>query len=254
MNPIDLSGKVAIVTGGSRGLGRAMSRAIAKAGAKVVVASRKLENCEAVCQAIREEGGEALAIATHTGDIASLDNLLAETLAHYGRIDIVINNAGINPGAGPLSELAPSLFQKMFEVDLMGPWYLASRAAPEMAKVGGGNIINVISVSALKPPAYQGFYAALKSGLNALTRVMAAEWADDNIRVNALAPGSYHSDLFDASIAAIPGMEQGAIDACLQKRIADTEEIVGPVLYLLSDMSSYTTGSTLLTDGGYCVL
>lgn len=254
MNPIDLSGKVAIVTGGSRGLGRAMSRAIAKAGAKVVVASRKLENCEAVCQAIREEGGEALAIATHTGDIASLDNLLAETLAHYGRIDIVINNAGINPGAGPLSELAPSLFQKMFEVDLMGPWYLASRAAPEMAKVGGGNIINVISVSALKPPAYQGFYAALKSGLNALTRVMAAEWAADNIRVNALAPGSYHSDLFDASIAAIPGMEQGAIDACLQKRIADTEEIVGPVLYLLSDMSSYTTGSTLLTDGGYCVL
>lgn len=254
MNSIDLSGKVAIVTGGSRGLGRAMSRAVARAGAKVVVASRKLENCEAVCQAIREEGGEALAIATHTGDIASLDNLLAETLAHYGRIDIVINNAGINPGAGPLSELAPSLFQKMFEVDLMGPWYLASRAAPEMAKVGGGNIINVISVAALKPSAYQGFYAALKSGLNALTRVMAAEWAADNIRVNALAPGSYHSDLFDASIAAIPGMEQGAIDACLQKRIADTEEIVGPVLYLLSDMSSYTTGSTLLTDGGYCVL
>ncbi|MFT5575977.1 MAG: NAD(P)-dependent dehydrogenase (short-subunit alcohol dehydrogenase family) [Bermanella sp.] len=254
MNSIDLSGKVAIITGGSRGLGKAMATGLAKAGASVVVASRKLENCEAVCEQIKADGGDALSVATHTGDTESIDNLLAMTRAHYGRIDIVINNAAINPGVGPLSELSPSLFQKMFAVDLMGPWYLASRAAADMAKVGGGNVINVISVAALKPPAYQGFYAALKAGLNALTKVMAAEWAADNIRVNSLALGSYHSDLFDNSAAVIPGLEQGAIDACLQKRIADTKEILGPVMYLLSDMSRYTTGSTLLSDGGYCVL
>lgn len=254
MNAIDLGGKVAIITGGSRGLGKAMAFGLAKAGASVVVASRKLENCESVCEQITASGGDALAVATHTGDTASIDNLLTATREHYGRIDIVINNAAINPGVGSLSELSPSLFQKMFDVDLMGPWYLASRAAPDMKKAGGGNVINVISVAGLKPPAYQGFYAALKAGLNALTKVMAAEWAADNIRVNSLALGSYHSDLFDNSAAIMPGLEQGAIDACLQKRIAETEEILGPVMYLLSDMSNYTTGSTLLSDGGYCVL
>ena len=254
MSFTELNGKVAIVTGGSRGLGRAMALGLAKVGLKVVVASRKFENCEAGCQEITNSGGEALAVATHAGQTESLDNLIAQTLSHFGGIDIVINNAGINPAVGGLSDLEPSLFQKMFEVDLMGPWYLASRAAPHMAKRGGGNVINVVSVSGLKPPAYQGFYASLKAGLNAMTRVMAAEWAVDNIRVNALAPGSYHSDLFDTSASVIPGFEEAAKAACLQNRVAETDEIVGPVLYLLSDMSRYTTGSTLLSDGGYCVL
>ena len=231
-----------------------MALGLATVGVKVVVASRKLENCEVVCQEITDAGGEALAVATHAGQTESLDNLIAQTLSHFGGIDIVINNAGINPAVGGLSDLEPSLFQKMFEVDLMGPWYLASRAAPHMAKRGGGNVINVVSVSGLKPPAYQGFYASLKAGLNAMTRVMAAEWAEDNIRVNALAPGSYHSDLFDTSASVIPGFEEGAKAACLQKRVAETDEIVGPILYLLSDMSRYTTGSTLLSDGGFCVL
>lgn len=254
MNFAELEGKVAIITGGSRGLGRAMALGLAKVGVKVVIASRKLENCEAVCEEIVNAGGSALAVATHTGQTESLDKLIAQTLSHYGGIDFVINNAGINPAVGGLSDVEPSLFQKMFEVNLMGPWYLASRAAPHMAKRGGGNVINVVSVSGLKPPAYQGFYASLKAGLNAMTRVMAAEWAADNIRVNALAPGSYHSDLFDISASVIPGFEEGAKAACLQKRIAETDEIVGPVLYLLSDMSRYTTGSTLLSDGGFCVL
>lgn len=254
MSFTELDGKVAIITGGSRGLGRAMALGLAQVGVKVVVASRKLENCEAVCREISSAGGDALPVATHAGQTESLDKLINRTLAHFGGIDIVINNAGINPAVGGLSDLEPSLFQKMFEVDLMGPWYLASRAAPHMAKRGGGNVINMVSVSGLKPPAYQGFYASLKAGLNAMTRVMAAEWAADNIRVNALAPGSYHSDLFDTSASVIPGFEEGAKAACLQKRIAETDEIVGPVLYLLSDMSRYTTGSTLVSDGGFCVL
>ncbi len=230
-----------------------MALGLADAGADVVIASRKFENCEAVCELIRAKGVRALAVAAHTGEMATLDALIEATLAEFGRVDILINNAGINPAMGALSDLAPELFDKMFDVNLKGPWYLASRLAPHMAKTGGGSIINVISVGGIKPSAWQGFYATLKAGLKAMTRVMAEEWSDMGIRVNALAPGSVHSDLFDVSAAAIPGFEEGAKNACLQKRIAETEEIVGPVLFLASDMSSYMTGSTLVIDGGFLV-
>lgn len=248
---IDLTGKVALVTGGSRGLGRAMSLGLAKAGADVVVASRKLESCEAVCEEIRAMGRKALAVSAHMGDMAHLDHLMEQTLNEMGRIDILINNAGINPAMGTLTDLAPELFDKMFDVNLKGPWYLASRLAPKMAETGGGSVINIISVSGLKPAAYQGFYSTMKAGLDAMTKVMAIEWADQKIRVNAVAPGSYHSDLFDSSASAIPGFEEGAASACLQKRVADTDEILGPILYLASDMGSYTTGTTVVADGGY---
>lgn len=250
---IDLSGKVALVTGGSRGLGRAMSIGLAKAGADIVVASRKLENCEAVAEEIRALGRKALAVAAHTGKPESLDELIDEAMATFGRVDILINNAGINPAAGPLSQAEPASFQKMFEVNTLGPWYLASRLAPKMGETGGGVIINMISVGGLKPAPNMGFYAATKSALDALTKVMAAEWAPLNIRVNALAPGSYHSDLMDGAIAHIPGFEEGAKEAALIKRIADTEEILGPILYLASDMSAYTTGATIVSDGGLLI-
>ncbi len=250
MVEVDLSGKVALVTGGSRGLGRAMCLGLARAGADVVIASRKLENCEAVAAEVRELGREALAVAAHAGDTGDLDALIDAAWGAFGRVDILVNNAGINPVGGGLSDLGPDLFQKIFEVNTRGPWYLASRLAPRMAEQGGGVIINVISVAGLRPPAYQGFYAATKAALNALTGVMAQEWAPHKVRVNSLAPGSYHSDLFD-SAARSPEFLQGAIDASLQKRVADTEEIVGPLLYLASDMSSFTTGTTLVTDGGY---
>ena len=251
---VDLSGKVVLVTGGSRGLGRAMVLGLAKAGADVVIASRKLESCEAVAEEVRALGRQALPVAAHAGQMESLDALLEATYARFGRLDVLINNAGTNPVTAGLSELSPDLFQKVFEVNTKGPWYLASRAAPRMGAHGGGSIINVISVGGLKPPAYQGFYAATKAALNALTRVMAAEWAPLGIRVNALAPGSYHSDMFDRSAAVLPGFIEGAVAASLQKRIADTDEILGPVLYLASDMSAFTTGTTLISDGGYLVL
>lgn len=254
MFEVDLSGKVVLVTGGSRGLGRAMVLGLAKAGADVVIASRKLESCEAVAEEVRALGRQALPVAAHAGQMESLDALLEATYARFGRLDVLINNAGTNPVTAGLSELSPDLFQKVFEVNTKGPWYLASRAAPRMGTHGGGSIINVISVGGLKPPAYQGFYAATKAALNALTRVMAAEWAPLGIRVNALAPGSYHSDMFDRSAAVLPGFTEGAVAASLQKRIADTDEILGPVLYLASDMSAFTTGTTLISDGGYLVL
>jgi len=254
MYQVNLEGKVALVTGGSRGLGRAMVLGLARAGADVVIASRKLAGCERVAADVEAMGRRALAVAAHAGQMESLDALLDAAYARFGRIDILINNAGTNPVTAGLSDLTPELFQKVFEVNTKGPWYLASRAAPRMAQHGGGSIINVISVGGLKPPAYQGFYAGSKAALHALTKVMAAEWAHMGIRVNAIAPGSYHSDLFDVSAAQLPGFEEGSKAACVQKRIAETDEILGPVMYLASDMSSYTTGATLVADGGYLVL
>ena len=254
MYQLSLEGKVALVTGGSRGLGRAMVLGLARAGADVVIASRKLESCEQVAEEVRTIGRRALPLSAHAGRMESLDALLEQTYATFGRLDVLINNAGTNPVTAGLSDLTPELFQKVFEVNTKGPWYLASRAAPRMAAHGGGSIINVISVGGLKPPAYQGFYAGSKAALHAMTKVMAAEWASMGIRVNAIAPGSFHSDMLDAALKILPGFEEGSREASLQKRIADTDEIIGPVMYLASDMSKFTTGATLVADGGYLVL
>lgn len=254
MYQLSLEGKVALVTGGSRGLGRAMVLGLAKAGADVVIASRKLESCEQVAEDVRAMGRRALPVSAHAGRMESLDALLDQTYDAFGRLDVLINNAGTNPVTAGLSDLTPELFQKVFEVNTKGPWYLASRAAPRMAEHGGGSIINVISVGGLKPPAYQGFYAGSKAALHAMTKVMAAEWASMGIRVNAIAPGSFHSDMLDAALKILPGFEEGSRDASLQKRIAETDEIIGPVMYLASDMSKFTTGATLVADGGYLVL
>jgi NAD(P)-dependent dehydrogenase (short-subunit alcohol dehydrogenase family) len=244
--------KVVLITGGSRGLGRAMSLGFAREGARVVVASRKVENCEAVVNEITAAGGEAVAIAAHTGDISSLDGLVTSSLEAFGRVDILVNNAGINVGFGALTDLSPESFDKMYQVNLRGPWYLASRLAPTMGEQGGGCVINLLSVAAHKPSAHMGFYAATKAGLEAMTKTMAQEWAPLNIRVNALAPGTYHSDLTDGAIAAIPGFEEGAKSQQLIKRIAESEEILNPVFYLASE--SYTTGITLVADGGMLTL
>lgn len=241
-------GKVVIVTGGSRGLGEAMSKGFASEGAKVVVASRKLETCEKVVNEIKGAGGQAIAISAHMGDTDQLDALIEAAYHKYGRADILVNNAGINVGQGLLSDLSVGLFDKMYEVNLRGPWYLASRLAPKMAEQGGGCIINILSVAGLINPENMGFYAATKAGLRSLTEVMAQEWAPMNIRVNALAPGSYHSDLTDGALNQIPGFEENALKISLIKRIAETEEILNPIYYLATE--SFTTGITLVADGG----
>jgi NAD(P)-dependent dehydrogenase (short-subunit alcohol dehydrogenase family) len=240
--------KIVIVTGGSRGLGRAMSIGFAAEGAKVIVASRKLDTCREVAGIVGEAGGEAVAHAAHMGNTADLDGLVEAAYERYGRVDVLVNNAGINVAFGPLTDVSVDAFDKMVAVNLRGPWYLASRLAPRMGEHGGGCVINVLSVAALTTPAYSGVYAATKAGLKALTEVMAQEWAQWHIRVNALAPGSYHSDLTDGAIEAIPGYGEGMVQAALIPRIADAEEILNPVFYLASE--SYTTGITLVADGG----
>ncbi|MGI9294006.1 MAG: SDR family NAD(P)-dependent oxidoreductase [Pseudomonadales bacterium] len=247
----DFNEKVVVITGGSRGLGKAMALGFARESAKVVIASRKAENCEAVAQAICELGGDALGVGANTGRTEDIDRLIEVTLDRYQRVDILINNAGINIALGALTDLSPAAFDKMYDVNLRGPWYLASRLVPEMAQQGGGAIINMLSVAGLKPPAYNGFYAATKAGLQALTQTMAQEWAPMNIRVNAIAPGTFHSDLTDASIEAIPGMKDGMIKGNLIKRIAEIEEILHPVFYLAGEQ--FTTGITLVADGGMLI-
>ncbi len=240
--------KVVIVTGGSRGLGRAMSLGFAAEGARVVVASRKIESCENAVRQIEGLGGEALARSAHMGNLSDIDDLIEAAYTRFGRVDILVNNAGTNIAFGALSDISPEAFDKMLDVNLKGPWYLASRLAPRMGEQGGGCVINVLSVAALSTPAYSGVYAATKAGLKALTEVMAQEWADWNIRVNALAPGSYHSDLTDGAIETIPGYGEGMVAAALIPRVAETEEILNPVFYLASE--SFTTGITLVADGG----
>ena len=241
--------KVVLVTGGSRGLGKAMSLGFASEGAKVIIVSRKQQNCTELAEQIIQQGGQAEGIAANAGKTEDIDQLVEQVSAKYGAVDILVNNAGTNIAFGGLKDLTPEQFDKMYQINLRGPWYLASRLAPAMIENGGGSIINIITVGALRPPAFNGFYAATKSGLEALTKVMAQEWAASGIRVNAIAPGPYRSDLVDASIASIPGFEDGMRDSTLLKRIAESEEILNPVFYLASE--SNTTGITLVADGGF---
>lgn len=244
----DFSNKVVLITGGSRGLGKAMALGFASAGAKVIIASRKLAGCQQLAERIVADGGDAWACAVNTSSIEDIDALVEASLAHYGAVDILINNAGTNIAQGALTDVTPAAFDKMYQINQRGPWYLASRLAPHMAENGGGVVINVLSVAGLKPPPYMGFYAATKAGLQALTKVMAQEWAPMNIRVNAIAPGTYHSDLTDSAIAAIPGFEEGMMASNLIKRIPESDEILLPIFYLAAE--SYTTGFTLIADGG----
>jgi NAD(P)-dependent dehydrogenase (short-subunit alcohol dehydrogenase family) len=245
----NLEGKVAIVTGGGRGLGRTIALELARAGADLAVASRKLENCESVAKEIRSLGRRALAGACHLGRPAEIDAFFDATLAELGRVDIVVNNSATSPAAAPLTAATPELFDKVYAVNVRGPLQLASRAASWMADHGGGAIVNVISVGAFKPGPFIGLYCSSKAALHTLTRVMAQEWAGSGVRVNAVAPGPVMTDMVRA-IAHDQAFMDGMIDSTAMKRIADPAEIAPAVLFLVSDAASYVTGSTLTVDGG----
>jgi len=244
----DLSGKVAIVTGGGRGLGRAISLGLAAAGADVTVCGRKIEACEDAAREIRALGRRALPLSCHMGHSEEVEAVVERTIAELGRVDIVINNAATNPAARPLIAGTPELFDKVYAVNVRGPLHLASLAAAWMADHGGGTVVNVISVGGLRPGPTIGLYCSSKAALQSLTRVMAQEWAPLGVRVNALAPGPVATDM----VRAVEGTEfhRRMVEATSMKRIASPEEIVGTVLYLVSDASSYTTGATMVVDGG----
>jgi len=244
-----LSGKVALVTGGSRGLGRAMALGFARAGADVVIASRKLAACQAVAKEIEAQGRKALACAIHADRTAELDALLEASWNRFGRLDVLVNNAATNPAAGPLVDSTGALFDKVYGVNVKGPLHLAARAAQRMAEAGGGVVINVITQGAFKPGVGLGLYCSSKAALYALTKVMAQEWAPWNVRVNALAPGPFMTDMMKGG-ASIPGYLEMVRRSTVMKRIAEPEEIVAAALFLASDASAYMTGQALVIDGG----
>jgi NAD(P)-dependent dehydrogenase (short-subunit alcohol dehydrogenase family) len=247
----DLSDRVALVTGGSRGLGLAMARGFAEAGAKVVVTSRKAEACDAAAAEIANATGrETLSAPCHVGDWDALPTLVDRVYERFGRLDVLVNNAGINPATLPITEITSEYFDKLYSVNVKGPMRLAALAAPRMGEAGGGVIINVITVGAYSGGPGQATYTSAKAALLTLTKVMAAEWAPLHVRVNALAPGPFMTDMLRGA-ASVPGFVEGARNATLQQRIAEPEEIVGSALYLASDASAFVTGEDLVVAGGY---
>jgi NAD(P)-dependent dehydrogenase (short-subunit alcohol dehydrogenase family) len=247
---VDLSGRVAVVTGGSRGLGRAMSLAFAAHGATVVVASRKPEGCEAVVAEIEERGGTALAVPTHVGRWADCDRLCDTVYERLGRADVLVNNAGMSPAYEDLADVTEELFDKVVGVNLRGPFRLAIRFGRRMGAAGGtgGSIINVSSVSAVQPGPHDLAYAAAKSGLVTMTLGLARAFGP-TVRANAIMPGMFLTDMakaWDPETYAATTREH-----VVMARGGEPQEIVGAALYLASDLSSYTTGAVIKVDGGY---
>ncbi len=242
----DLTGKIAVVTGGTRGLGLAMVRAFASAGAEVVVVSRKADACEEVVAGLRSEGLKAVGCACHVGHWDELEPLVAGVYRDFGRVDVLVNNAGISPMYGKLSDVSEALFDKVMSVNLKGPFRLAALIGERMVAGGGGSIINVSSTGAVRPTSDIIPYAAAKAGVNAMTVGLAHAFGP-TVRVNAVMPGP-----FLTTIARGWDMELFAERARTfpMRRAGHSEEIVGAALYLASDASTYTTGSILTVDGG----
>jgi NAD(P)-dependent dehydrogenase (short-subunit alcohol dehydrogenase family) len=244
-----LQGKVAIVTGASRGIGEAIAHTYARAGAKIVLASRKIDGLTAVASAIKDQGGEATPIAAHMGDLNAIRQLVEQTVATYGGVDIVVNNAATNPHFGPLLTSEESMWDKTLDVNLRGYFRLIRETVPRMAARGGGKIINMASVAGLAYSPGMGLYSLTKAAVIMMTRSLAVELAPQNIQVNAIAPG-FIKTRFSEAIWGNEQINDAVIAATPAGRIADVNEITGMALYLASPASSFTTGQTFVVDGG----
>jgi NAD(P)-dependent dehydrogenase (short-subunit alcohol dehydrogenase family) len=245
-NLFDLSGKVALVTGGSRGLGREMSLAFARAGADVVVASRKLESCAETVAEIEALGRRGLAHACHVGTWNDLDVLVDTVYAKFGRVDVLVNNAGMSPLYPSLDQVSEALWDKVLAVNLKGPFRLSALVGSRMQQGPGGSIINVSSIAAERPTSTETPYAAAKAGLNALTIAFAQAYGP-KVRVNAIQAGPF---LTDISRAWPEGVEDFLAARAALGRAGRPDEVVGTALYLASDASSFTTGAIIRVDGG----
>lgn len=250
-NQFDLTDKVAIVTGASKGIGAAIAHGLAEFGARVVVSSRRQESVDEVADAIREKGGKAVGIACHVGDADQRQQLVDQTVKAFGRIDILVNNAAINPVYGPLAEVTEEAFDKIMHINVKACLLLANACYPHLKKQGG-SIINVSSVEGLKPGFRLGAYSVSKAALIMLTQNQAREWGIDGIRANVICPGLVKTK-FSAALwtnEQLLGQYERHIPA---GRMAQPDEMVGLALYLASDASSYSTGGVFTADGGYVI-
>lgn len=248
----DLSGKVALVTGASRGIGESIALAFAQAGAKVVLASRKQADLDKVADRIQEAGGTVLAMAAHTGDLEAIRAVVEKTAAAFGPIDIVVNNAATNPHFGPILTAEESHWDKILDVNVKGYFRVVKACVEGMKARGGGKVINMASVAGLEPQPMMGIYSISKAAVLMLTRVLASELAPFNIQVNAIAPG-FVKTKFSAALWQNPQIHDAITQRIPQKRMAEPEEIAGIALYLASSASSFVTGSTFSVDGGQLV-
>ncbi|GAB2705589.1 SDR family oxidoreductase [Aliiglaciecola aliphaticivorans] len=248
-NLFDLTGKVALVTGASRGIGESIARLLAAYGAEVIVSSRKIDGCEAVAQSIRDNGGKAHAMACHVGEIAQIDETFAQIKEQFGQLDILVNNAAANPFFGHILDTDLAAYDKTVDVNIRGYFFMSVAAGKMMKEQGGGVILNTASVNALSPGDMQGIYSISKAAVVSMTKAFAKECGSLNIRVNALLPGLTDTK-FASALTTNDKILKQALKIIPLGRVADPDEMAGTVLYLVSDASSYTTGTTVVVDGG----
>ena len=246
----DLSGKVAVITGASRGIGEAIARGMAEHGAVVALAARKQAGLDAVAQSIAAAGGRALPVTCHTGKPDMIDALYDRVKAEFGRLDILVNNAATNPYFGPVIHITEPLYDKTFEVNVKGYFLMARRAAQLMVEYGrGGSIINVASTAGISPYPLQGVYAMTKAAVLMMTKVFAKELAGAGIRCNAICPGLTETQ-FAKVLIDTPEWHDLYVKNTPMARHAQPREMVGAAIYLASDASSFTTGAVIVCDGG----
>ena len=245
----DLTGRIALVTGASRGIGEAVARLFAEQGAHVIVSSRRQEGCRAVADNIIKNGGKAEAHACHIGNLEDIGNIFAYIRETFGRLDILVNNAATNPFYGHVLDADPGAFQKTVDVNIRGYFFMSVEAGRLMRETGGGVIVNTASIGGLHPENGQSIYGITKAAIINMTKAFAKECAPDNIRCNAILPGLTKTKLATALFADEDNY-QAALDTIPMHRHAEPEEMAGAVLYLVSDASSYTTGEYIIIDGG----
>jgi NAD(P)-dependent dehydrogenase (short-subunit alcohol dehydrogenase family) len=247
----DLTGKSAIITGASKGIGAAIARGFAEFGARVIVSSRKLDAVESVAAELRAEGFDAAAVAAHMGEQSAIRRVVDETIRLHGGIDILVNNAATNPVYGPLREADAAAFDKILHINLKGPLELARATYPHMRQ-RGGSILNISSVGGLRPEKGLGLYSVSKAALISLTKVMAEEWAADDIRVNAVCPGLIQTK-FSAALWQDETRLQRFLSQIPLGRIGQPEDVVGLAVFLASEAARYCTGAVFTVDGGYTI-
>lgn len=248
---LTLSGKVALVTGGSRGIGRAVAVGLAQAGANIIVASRKPEDLEKVVEEVGLLGRKAVAIPTNIGKMDEVNNLVNKARDAFGKIDLLVNNAATNPNMEQLLDATERTWDAVMNLNLKGLFFLAQGVARIMKEQGGGNIVNVASIAALSPSMLP-IYGISKAGVIMATKAMAKEWAKYNIRVNAIAPGLTRTQ-FSAPLINNPQILKSLMSKTPIARVAEPEEMVGTIIYLASDAASYVTGQVIAIDGGVTI-
>lgn len=247
-----LNNKTAIITGASKGIGKAIAHSLGKDGANVVISSRDQAALDEVAAEFRKEGISVLPVAAHVGKVDDLKILVDKTLEKFNGIDIIVNNAAVNPHFGPLEDLDEKAYQKIMDVNLKAPLDLARLALPSMIKSGQGSIINISSVEGSTPSPGLGMYSVSKAGLNMLTKTMAIEWGKYNIRANAICPGLIQTK-FSEALWTNDHIMKSMMHKIPLKRIGQPDEIAGLALFLASDAGSYCTGSLFTVDGGYLI-